>query len=67
MPLHHKPPPPLTIDELRALWLTNRNPDVRRALEELVDCVSPVSRRSETAFRMSMPNYHVCVCFGQHK
>lgn len=26
----------LTIDQLRRLWLTNRDPDLRRALEELV-------------------------------
>ncbi|VVE82574.1 hypothetical protein PSP31120_03666 [Pandoraea sputorum] len=35
MPLSPKPSD-LTIDQLRSLWLTNRDPNVRRALEELV-------------------------------
>ena len=34
MPLHPKPSD-LTIDQLRSLWLTNRDPDIRRALEKL--------------------------------
>jgi len=34
MPLNPRPSE-LTIDQLRSLWLTNKDPDVRRALEEV--------------------------------
>ncbi|VVD82824.1 hypothetical protein PHO31112_01200 [Pandoraea horticolens] len=29
----------LPIDQLRSLWLTNRNPDIRRVIEEVVNGV----------------------------
>lgn len=35
MPLYPKPSA-LTIDQLRGLWLSNRDADVRRAIEEVV-------------------------------
>lgn len=35
MPLNPKPSD-LTINQLRSLWLTNRDADVRRAIEEVV-------------------------------
>lgn len=34
MPLDPKPSD-LTIDQLRSLWLTNRDPDIRRVIEEV--------------------------------
>lgn len=34
MPLNPRPSD-LTIDQLRSLWLTNRDPNLRRALEEV--------------------------------
>ncbi|WP_353192088.1 hypothetical protein [Pandoraea pnomenusa] len=44
MPLQSRPSD-LTIDQLRSLWLTNKDPDLRRAIEEVA------FRRQEAARR----------------
>ena len=49
MPLHPRPSD-LTIDQLRGLWLTNKDPGVRQALEELVFRREQV-RRKEAVIR----------------
>lgn len=49
MPLHSRPSD-LTIDQLRSLWLTNKDPGVRQALEELVFRREQV-RRKEAVIR----------------
>ncbi|VVD74171.1 hypothetical protein [Pandoraea commovens] len=49
MPLHPRPSD-LTIDQLRSLWLTNKDPGVRQALEELVFRREQV-RRKEAVIR----------------
>nr|WP_023595614.1 hypothetical protein [Pandoraea pnomenusa] len=51
MPLHPRPSG-LTIDQLRSLWLTNKDLDVRRALEELVFRRDQVRRKEEVIQRV---------------
>ncbi|WP_322880309.1 hypothetical protein [Pandoraea sputorum] len=48
--LLHPRPSDLTIDQLRSLWLTNKDPGVRQALEELVFRRQQV-RRKEAVIR----------------
>ncbi len=45
-------PSDLTIDQLRSLWLTNKDPGVRQALEELVLRREQVRRKEDVLQRV---------------
>lgn len=51
MPLHPRPSDQ-TIDQLRSLWLTNKDPGVRQALEELVFRREQVRRKERVIRRV---------------
>ncbi|WP_181762458.1 hypothetical protein [Pandoraea pnomenusa] len=51
MPLHPRQSD-LTIDQLRSLWLTNKDPGVRQALEELVFRREQVRRKEDVLQRV---------------
>lgn len=51
MPLHQRPSD-LTIDQLRSLWLANKDPGLRQALEELVFRREQVRRKEEVIQRV---------------
>ncbi|APD12406.1 hypothetical protein [Pandoraea sputorum] len=60
MPLHPRPSD-LTIDQLRSLWLTNKDPGVRQALEELVFRREQVRRKEAVIRRVET----LCVIINQ--
>lgn len=65
MPLHPRSSD-LTIDQLRSLWLTNRDPGVRQALEELVFRREQV-RRKEAVIRRVETLYGSSIRHGMRK